>query len=74
MAAKLKAMDPVDAAWYHMDGATNLAMVTGVSLTSEPLDFERVKAVYTHRLLPLERFRQRGRRDGVALCHPALGG
>ena len=70
MAAKLKAMDPVDAAWYHMDGATNLAMVTGVSLTSEPLDFERVKAVYTHRLLPLERFRQRVVETGLPYATP----
>ena len=58
MAAKLQAMDPVDAAWYHMDGATNLAMVTGVVLTGTPLDFERVKAVYAHRLLPIARFRR----------------
>ena len=70
MAAKVKAMDPVDAAWYHMDGATNLAMVTGVSLTSEPLDFERVKAVYTHRLLPLERFRQRVVETGMPYPTP----
>ncbi|HRA68509.1 MAG TPA: wax ester/triacylglycerol synthase family O-acyltransferase [Caldilinea sp.] len=59
MAAKQEPMDPVDAAWYHMDGATNLAMVTGVVLTSEPLDFARVKDVFAHRLLQLSRFRQR---------------
>lgn len=59
MAAKTKAMDPVDAAWFHMDGATNLAMVTGVSLTAEPLDFERAKTVFAERLLRFDRFRQR---------------
>lgn len=59
MAAKPQPMDPVDAAWYHMDGATNLAMVTGVSLTKEPLDFERTKTVFASRLLHLRRFRQR---------------
>lgn len=59
MAAKLQPMDPVDAAWYHMDGATNLAMVTGVCLTRTPLDFERTRAVFAHRLLHLRRFRQR---------------
>lgn len=58
MAAKPQPMDPVDAAWYHMDGATNLAMVTGVALTREPLDFERVKKVFASRLLHLRRFRQ----------------
>lgn len=59
MAAKLQPMDPVDAAWYHMDGATNLAMVTGVALTRAPLDFARTRAVFAHRLLHLRRFRQR---------------
>ena len=70
MAAKQQAMDPVDAAWYHMDGATNLAMVTGVTLTREPLDFERVKAVYAHRLLPLARFRQRVVETGMPYPTP----
>jgi len=70
MAAKQQAMDPVDAAWYHMDGATNLAMVTGVTLTRDPLDFERVKAVYTHRLLPLARFRQRVVETGMPYPTP----
>ena len=38
----LHKMAAVDAAWYHMDGRANLAMVTGLALTSEPLDFEQV--------------------------------
>lgn len=59
MATKLQPMDPVDAAWYHMDGATNLAMVTGVALTRTPLDFARTRAIFAHRLLHLRRFRQR---------------
>ncbi|MCB0135515.1 MAG: wax ester/triacylglycerol synthase family O-acyltransferase [Caldilinea sp.] len=70
MAAKPQAMDAVDAAWYHMDGATNLAMVTGVTLTQDPLDFERVKAVYAHRLLPLARFRQRVVETGLPYPTP----
>jgi len=37
----------------------NLAMVTGILLTREPLDFARVKEVYAHRLRRFERFRQR---------------
>ncbi|MCS6826188.1 MAG: wax ester/triacylglycerol synthase family O-acyltransferase, partial [Caldilinea sp.] len=44
---------------YRMDGPTNLAMVTGVALTQEPLDFERTKQVFAHRLLYFRRFRQR---------------
>jgi len=42
-------MSPVDAAWYHMDGPANLAMVTGIMLTKEPLDFKTVRAVYKRR-------------------------
>ena len=52
-------MTPADAAWYHIDGPVNLAMVTGILLTREPLDFARVKEVYAHRLRRFERFRQR---------------
>ena len=52
-------MNPVDAAWYHMDGPANLAMVTGMLLTKAPLDFERVRALYNRRLARFERFRQR---------------
>lgn len=70
MAAKQQAMDPVDAAWYHMDGATNLAMVTGVTLTRDPLDFARAKAVYAHRLLPLARFHQRVVETGLPYATP----
>ena len=55
----LHKMAPVDAAWYHMDGRANLAMVTSVALTSEPLDFARVKALYAERLAGFPRFRQR---------------
>lgn len=52
-------MNPVDAAWYHMDGPANLAMVTGILLTRAPLDFDRVRALYNRRLARFERFGQR---------------
>ncbi|HTT09287.1 MAG TPA: wax ester/triacylglycerol synthase family O-acyltransferase [Burkholderiaceae bacterium] len=55
----LHKMDAVDAAWYHMDGRANLAMVTSVALTDRPLDFEKVKALYDVRLKGYARFRQR---------------
>ena len=64
------AMSPVDAAWYHMDGPENLAMVTGVSLTKKPLDFERVRAVYRERLAQFERFHQRVVESGFPLPTP----
>ena len=63
-------MTPVDAAWYHMDGPANLALVTGILLTRQPLDFERVKAVYTRRLAGFERFRQRVVESTLGLSTP----
>jgi diacylglycerol O-acyltransferase len=66
----LHRMDPVDAAWYHMDGPANLAMVTSVALTRKPLDFAKVKALYAARLAPFPRFRQRVVERGLPLPVP----
>lgn len=63
-------MSPVDAAWYHMDGPANLAMVTGIMLTREPFDFERLKNLYQRRLLGFERFRQRVVERGFPVARP----
>ena len=70
MAKKNKPLSPVDAGWFHMDGRTNLAMVTGVTLTREPLDFAHVKEIYTHRVATLERFRQRVVETGFPVPTP----
>ena len=63
-------MSPVDAAWYHMDGPANLAMVTGVLLTRKRLDFAKVKAVYAARLARFDRFRQRVVERGFPVATP----
>jgi diacylglycerol O-acyltransferase / wax synthase len=63
-------MSPVDAAWYHMDGPVNLAMVTSVLLTRVPLDFDEVRAVYRQRLGGFDRFRQRVVERGFPLATP----
>jgi len=63
-------MTPVDAAWFHMDGPVNLAIMTGLILTREPLDFERVRAIYRARLPQFERFRQRVVELGFPLATP----
>lgn len=63
-------MDPVDAAWYHIDGPANLAMVTAVMLTKQPLDFDRVREVYRLRLAGFDRFRQRVVETGFPLATP----
>jgi diacylglycerol O-acyltransferase len=52
-------MSPVDAAWYHMDGPANLGVMSGLLLTKQALDFDKVRAVYREWLLGFERFRQR---------------
>ncbi|SPJ13829.1 Diacylglycerol O-acyltransferase [Burkholderiales bacterium] len=66
----LHKMAPVDAAWFHMDGPANLAMVTSVALTKKPLDFAKVKALYAARLRAFPRFRQRVVERGLPLPRP----
>lgn len=63
-------MNPVDAAWYHMDGPANLAVVTGVLQTRQALDFDKVKAVYQERLTDFVRFRQRVIETGFPVATP----
>lgn len=63
-------MNPVDAAWFHMDGPANLAIVTGVLQTRQPLDFEKVREVYRERLAGFVRFRQRVVETGFPLATP----
>ena len=63
-------MSPVDAAWLHMDGPANLAEVTGLLTTREPLDFAAVRAVYAERLADLDRFHQRVVHQGIAFSTP----
>ncbi len=63
-------MTPVDAAWFHIDGPVNSAVVTSVLTTREPLDFERVKSVYSHRLARFPRFSQRVVEKGFPLATP----
>ena len=63
-------MSPVDAAWYHMDGPANLAMVTGILLTKERLEFKKVRSVYKRRLVRFDRFRQRVVERGFPISTP----
>lgn len=63
-------MSPADAAWLHMDGRVNKAIVTGMLLTRRPLDLARVREVCRHRLLRFDRFRQRVVETGLPLPVP----
>jgi diacylglycerol O-acyltransferase len=63
-------LSPVDAAWFHMDGPANLAMVTGVMLTAKPLPFDEVRAIYRQRMPEFDRFHQRVVERGFPLATP----
>ena len=59
MSAIRTPLSSVDTAWLHMESPTNHMVVTSVLLFDGPLDLDRLRRVYTQRLLCHERFRQR---------------
>lgn len=63
-------MTAADAAWFHNDGPANLAIVMGVVLTKKKLDFDRVRQIYSERILTFDRFRQRVVETGFPLPTP----
>jgi diacylglycerol O-acyltransferase / wax synthase len=67
---KRQPMSAVDAAWYHFDGPVNTAVITSIMLTSTPLDFEKVKRIYTQRLARFERFSRRVVERGLPYATP----
>ncbi|HTN50386.1 MAG TPA: wax ester/triacylglycerol synthase family O-acyltransferase [Burkholderiaceae bacterium] len=67
---KLKPMSPGDAAWFHMDGPANTAVITSIMLTRTPVDFEAVKRLYKERLPRFERFTQRVVERGLPFATP----
>jgi diacylglycerol O-acyltransferase len=65
-----EALSPVDAAWFHMDGPANPAVITGMMLTRRPMEFARLRRLCSERLLGFERFRQRVVEQGLAWPTP----
>jgi hypothetical protein len=63
-------MSPGDAVWFHMDGPANMAVITSILITTAPLDFEKVKRVYAHRLARFRRFSERVVEAGLPLPTP----
>lgn len=63
-------MDPVDAAWYHMDGPANAAVVIAIAVSRGPLDADRVRRHFRRRLVRFDRFRQRVVEQGIGLASP----
>ena len=68
------AMAPIDAAWYHMDGPVNFALVTG-----DPADPEAARLREGERRLPaaprpLRPLSPARRREGISRREAAMGG
>lgn len=70
MANKLTPLDPIDAAWFHMNRPANEVAVTSMLLTETPLDIMRVKGVFGSRLMRFPRFRQRIVESGFPVATP----
>lgn len=60
----------VDAAWLHMDDPTSMALIIGVIMFDEPLDFDTFKELVGERLLRVKRFRQRVREPRLHIGIP----
>jgi diacylglycerol O-acyltransferase / wax synthase len=67
---KTHPMAPVDAAWFHIDGPVNSAVITSIALTRKPLDFGKLKSVYGQRLAQFDRLSQRVVERGFPLATP----
>ncbi|MFU8830733.1 MAG: WS/DGAT/MGAT family O-acyltransferase [Wenzhouxiangella sp.] len=57
--ARREPIAKVDTAWLRMEQPTNLMMITGVIVLSEPVEFEHLKQVISNRFLAFPRFRQK---------------
>ena len=65
-------LSSADAAWLHMDRPTNLMIVNSVLLLDGPLDLDRLREVFTERLVAAyPRYRQRVVESRVPLRGPA---
>jgi len=63
-------LDPVDAAWFHMDGPVNTAVVTALATSRGRFDVAAVRAVFDDRLAAIERFRCRVVERGLSYDSP----
>jgi diacylglycerol O-acyltransferase len=63
-------LDPVDAAWFHMDGPVNTAVVTALITSRRQFDVGAVRAILRDRLAAIERFRCRVVERGLSYDSP----
>ncbi len=59
-----------DAFILRMDSPTNMAVITGLMIFDQPVEFERLRATLQHRFLQFDRFRQRIGEDGRFIKRP----
>ena len=59
-----------DAFILRMDSPTNMAVITGLMIFDQPVEYERLRATIQHRLLDFDRFRQRIGIDGRFIKRP----
>jgi WS/DGAT/MGAT family acyltransferase len=59
MSLQSEKMANVDTAWWHMEGPTNLMMITTVMIFEGKLDQARLRQTLEKRMLAYDRFRQR---------------
>jgi diacylglycerol O-acyltransferase / wax synthase len=64
-------LDPVDAAWFHMDGPVNTAVVTAMATSRRRFDIAALRAVLDDRLAAMERFRCRVVERGLSYDSPS---
>lgn len=65
-----RALDPVDAAWFHMDGPINTSVVTALATSRHAFDFDALCAVLADRLASIDRFRCRVVEHGLSYASP----
>jgi WS/DGAT/MGAT family acyltransferase len=63
-------MSGVDAAWWHIDRPTNIAMIVGIMTFDTPIERSRLIKVFSERMLIHDRFRQRVREPLLGLGLP----
>lgn len=59
-----------DAFLVRMETPTNMAVITGLMIFNQPVEYERLRATLEHRLLEFDRFRQRISEGGRLIKYP----
>ena len=59
-----------DAAWFHMDGSANTAVVTALLTARHAFNFDATRRVFSDRLAPIARFRCRVVEQGLTYDSP----